>query len=206
MTIWSVLRSIIADRVFTVFIVFLSAVFMSATIVEVMPLKRFVARWLGDPAGMTGIMIGTPASWCLPVPPIVFYPITAVLLKTGAGMPQLSAVIVAWWVFGIHRTVPMEFPLMGLYLVTLRLMSSMEFPPIAGNARAFPLRIVLDAHKKNTPPGGVFSVRHITLFFLLLFLFVEAEHLRQLSKSLWRLFEYLFDGTQDLFRRLRTHG
>ncbi len=27
----------------------------------------FVARWLGESAGMTAIMIGTLAGWCLPV-------------------------------------------------------------------------------------------------------------------------------------------
>ena len=92
----------------------------------------FVARWLGDAAGMTGIMIATLTGWCLPVPPIVFYPIIAVLLKTGAGLPQLTALIVAWSVFGIHRTILMELPLMGRYFVTLRLLSSMAFPPFAG--------------------------------------------------------------------------
>lgn len=93
---------------------------------------EFVARWLGDSAGMTGIMIATLAGWCLPVPPIIFYPIIAVLLKTGAGMPQLTALICAWSVFGIHRTVLMELPLMGRYFVSLRLMSSLAFPPFAG--------------------------------------------------------------------------
>ena len=92
----------------------------------------FVARWLGESAGMTAIMIGTLAGWCLPVPPIIFYPIVAVLLKTGAGMPALTALICAWSVFGIHRTVLMELPLMGRYFVTLRLLCSMAFPPLAG--------------------------------------------------------------------------
>lgn len=92
----------------------------------------FVARWLGDSAGFNGILIGTLAGWCLPVPPIIFYPIIAVLLKTGAGMPQLTALICAWSVFGIHRTLTMELPLMGRYFVSLRLLSSIMFPPIAG--------------------------------------------------------------------------
>jgi uncharacterized membrane protein YraQ (UPF0718 family) len=92
----------------------------------------FVARWLGDAAGITGIIVGTLAGWCLPVPPIIFYPIVAVLLKTGAGMPALTALIAAWSVFGFHRTLPMELPLMGRYFVGLRLMCSMAFPPLAG--------------------------------------------------------------------------
>jgi uncharacterized membrane protein YraQ (UPF0718 family) len=93
---------------------------------------EFVARWLGDSAGMTAIIVGTLAGWCLPVPPIIFYPIVAVLLKTGAGMPALTALICAWSVFGIHRTMLMELPLMGRYFVTLRVMCSIAFPPIAG--------------------------------------------------------------------------
>jgi len=92
----------------------------------------FVARCLGDSAGMTAIMVGTLAGWCLPVPPIIFYPIVAVLLKTGAGMPALTALICAWSVFGIHRTMLMELPLMGRYFVSLRVMCSIAFPPVAG--------------------------------------------------------------------------
>ena len=93
---------------------------------------EFVARWLGETAGVMGIFIATLIGWCLPLPPPIFYPIIAVLLNTGAGMPQLTALVCAWSVFGIHRTLPMELPLMGRYFVTLRLMSCMAFPPVAG--------------------------------------------------------------------------
>jgi uncharacterized membrane protein YraQ (UPF0718 family) len=91
-----------------------------------------VARWLGDSAGMTGIMIAMLAGWCLPVPPVIFFPIIAVLLKAGAGLPQMTALIAAWNVFALHRTLPMELPLMGRYFVTLRLLSSLALPPLAG--------------------------------------------------------------------------
>lgn len=103
-----------------------------------------VARWLGESAGMTGIMIAMLAGWCLPVPPVIFFPIIAVLLKAGAGLPQMTALIAAWNVFALHRTLPMELPLMGRYFVTLRLASSLALPPLAGLlaipvARAFGL-------------------------------------------------------------------
>ena len=103
-----------------------------------------VARWLGDSAGLTGIMIAMLAGWCLPVPPVIFFPIIAVLLKAGAGLPQMTALIAAWNVFALHRTLPMELPLMGRYFVTLRLLSSLALPPLAGLiaipvARAFGL-------------------------------------------------------------------
>jgi hypothetical protein len=81
---------------------------------------------------MTGIMIAMLAGWCLPAPPVIFFPIIAVLLKAGAGYPQMTALIVAWNVFALHRTLPMELPLMGRYFVSLRLMSSLALPPLAG--------------------------------------------------------------------------
>jgi len=93
---------------------------------------ELVGRWLGDQAGASGIFIAMLAGWCLPVPPVVFFPIIAVLLKAGAGMPQLIALIAAWNIFALHRTLPMELPLMGRYFVTLRLLSSLFIPVSAG--------------------------------------------------------------------------
>ena len=52
MTIWSALRSIIADCAFTVFIVFLPALLMLASIVEVMLPKSVAERWLGVGSGV----------------------------------------------------------------------------------------------------------------------------------------------------------
>ena len=91
-----------------------------------------VAEWLGGSAGIHGILVATVVGWCLPVPPVIFYPIIAVLLNTGAGMPQLTALVAAWCVFGIHRTMTMELPLMGRYFTSIRLRSSIAFPPFAG--------------------------------------------------------------------------
>ena len=94
--------------------------------------SELVARWLGGSAGMTGIFIAMLAGWCLPVPPVIFFPIIAVLLKAGAGYPQMTALIAAWNVFALHRTLAMELPLMGRYFVSLRLMSSLALPLLAG--------------------------------------------------------------------------
>jgi len=55
-----------------------------------------------------------------------------VLLNAGAGIPQLIALIAAWNIFALHRTLPMELPLMGRYFVVLRLLSSLFIPVTAG--------------------------------------------------------------------------
>ena len=95
---------------------------------------ELVGRWLGEEAGAMGIFVGMLAGWCLPVPPVIFFPVIAVLLKAGAGLAPLVALIVAWSVFALHRTLPMELPLMGGYFVSLRLMSSLFLPIVAGFA------------------------------------------------------------------------
>lgn len=96
--------------------------------------SELVGLWLGEQAGTTGLFVGMVAGWCLPVPPVIFYPLIAVLLKSGAGLPQLVALIAAWNVFALHRTLPMELPLMGGYFVVLRLVSSFFLPVLAGFA------------------------------------------------------------------------
>ncbi len=99
--------------------------------------SELVGRWLGESAGFGGILIGTLAGWCIPVPPVIFFPIVAVLLKSGAGVAQMTALVAAWNVFAFHRTLPMELPVMGGYFVSLRLMSSLFIPPAAGLAAIF---------------------------------------------------------------------
>jgi hypothetical protein len=91
-----------------------------------------VAQWLGGAAGFRGLMIGMLAGWWIPLPPIIFFSVIAVLLKSGAGLPQMISLIVAWNVFAFHRTFPLELPVMGSYFVILRLMSSVSLPLIAG--------------------------------------------------------------------------
>lgn len=91
-----------------------------------------VADWLGDASGVRGMAVAILVGWCMPVPPPVFFPIVAVLLKSGAALPQLVALVVAWNVFALYRTLVIELPMMGRYFVTLRLLASLALPPLAG--------------------------------------------------------------------------
>lgn len=91
-----------------------------------------VGEWLGGAAGFRGLVIGMVAGYCIPLPPIIFFSVIAVLVKSGAGLPQMVALIVAWNVFALHRTFPFELPVMGSYFVILRLLSSLSLPLIAG--------------------------------------------------------------------------
>ena len=91
-----------------------------------------VARWLGQAAGFESILIATVVGWCIPVPPVIFFSIIAVLLKAGAGLPQMAALVVGWNVFALHRTFAMELPIVGARFVAVRLGSNILLPPVAG--------------------------------------------------------------------------
>lgn len=115
-----------------IFIAIVPAALIAASFLAPLIPEALIGRWLGADAGIEGILIATLAGWCMPVPPVIFFPIVAVLLKAGAGAPQLTALVAAWNVFAFHRTLAMELPVMGRYFVTLRLASSVLIPPLAG--------------------------------------------------------------------------
>lgn len=116
-----------------VFVALVPAALLAAGFLTPLVPGALVAQWLGGSAGFRGLLIGMMAGYCIPLPPIIFFSVIAVLLKSGAGLPQMIALIVAWNVFAFHRTFPFELPVMGSYFVILRLLSSLSLPLIAGS-------------------------------------------------------------------------
>jgi uncharacterized membrane protein YraQ (UPF0718 family) len=93
---------------------------------------EMVASWLGEESGVRGILIGSLVGGFTPGGPIICFPIAVVLVKNGAGIPPLVAFLTAWSVFAFHRIVAYEVPLIGVRFVTIRLLSSLVLPPLAG--------------------------------------------------------------------------
>jgi uncharacterized membrane protein YraQ (UPF0718 family) len=91
-----------------------------------------VASWLGRESGVKGILIGSLVGGFTPGGPIICFPIAVVLVKNGAAIPPLVAFLTAWSVFAFHRIVAYEVPLVGVRFVTIRLLSSLVLPPLAG--------------------------------------------------------------------------
>jgi hypothetical protein len=115
-----------------VFVALVPAALIAAGFLTPLVPGELVGQWLGGAAGIRGLLIGMMAGYCIPLPPIIFFSVIAVLVKSGAGLPQMISLIVAWNVFAFHRTFPLELPVMGRYFVTLRLLSSVSLPLIAG--------------------------------------------------------------------------
>jgi uncharacterized membrane protein YraQ (UPF0718 family) len=94
--------------------------------------QGFIARHFGQATGVRGVLLATGAGILTPGGPMVSVPLAVALGHSGAGMASLVAYMTSWSLFGMHRIISWEAPLMGWRFVTVRIISSLAFPVIAG--------------------------------------------------------------------------
>ena len=135
-------------RVFTVFVVFLPAVLMLASIVEVMLPKSVVERWLGVGSGFKGIAVATFAGAFTPGGPFLAFPMVLALYRAGADWAPLITYITAWSILSLPRILVFEIPFVGTELTAVRYISCLILPPIAGLLARYITRIY-------RPPEGL---------------------------------------------------
>lgn len=135
-------------RVFTVFVVFLPAVLLLASIVEVMLPKSVVERWLGAGSGFKGIVIATFAGAFTPGGPFLAFPMVLALYRAGADWVPLITYITAWSILSMPRILVFEIPFAGGELTTVRYLSCLILPPIAGLLTRYIVRLY-------PPPSGL---------------------------------------------------
>ena len=89
---------------------------------------ELVASQIGHDSGFYGIVIATLVGGFTPAGPIVAFPIVVVLMKAGAGFPQVVAFLTAWSVYAFHRMLVYEIPLVGWRFSVMRLAASTLLP------------------------------------------------------------------------------
>ncbi len=94
--------------------------------------QALVGRYFGQAAGLRGVLMGTAAGLVTPGGPMVSVPLLVALANSGAGMASLVAYMTSWSLFGVHRILAWEAPLMGWRFVVVRVIPSLAFPVIAG--------------------------------------------------------------------------
>lgn len=119
-------------RVFSVFIVFLPAVLLLASIVEVLLPKSVVERWLGVGSGFKGIALATFAGAFTPGGPFLAFPMVLALYRAGADWAPLITYITSWSILSMPRVLVFEIPFLGGELTTVRFLSCLILPPFAG--------------------------------------------------------------------------
>lgn len=105
--------------------------FIVAGMVQVLVPHEIISRWVGMESGFRGILIGSAIGGFLPGGPFVSMPIAAGLLRTGASIGTMVALLTAWSLLAFTR-LPIEVGLLGWKFTFIRLACVFFFPPIAG--------------------------------------------------------------------------
>lgn len=109
----------------------LIAAFLIAGLTQVLVSEEMVTRWLGAGTGWRGIALGCLGGALIPGGPYAYYPIAAVLLRSGAGIGVLVAFVTAKNLWSVSR-LPLEFALLGTELTLTRFAATLLFPPLMG--------------------------------------------------------------------------
>ena len=93
--------------------------------------QEAISRWVGAESGWRGILIGTVVGGLMPGGPFVSLPMAAGLLRVGAGIGTMVALLTGWSLLAFTR-LPLEIGIMGWKFTLIRLACTFFFPPIAG--------------------------------------------------------------------------
>jgi len=105
--------------------------FLMAGFLQVVIPPELIESWLGEQAGIKGILIGSIGGALIPGGPYVAFPIIAAIFKSGAGLGTAIAFIVAWSMYSLG-TIPFELALIGPKFSLLRIGLVIIIPPLSG--------------------------------------------------------------------------
>ena len=105
--------------------------FIVAGMIQTLIPREMISRWVGTASGFRGIMIGSVIGAFMPGGPYVSLPIAAGLLRVGASIGTMVALLTGWSLIAFSR-LPMEIGIMGWKFALIRLACVFFFPPVAG--------------------------------------------------------------------------
>lgn len=97
---------------------------------------EIVSDWIGAGSGLPGVLIASVVGGLLPGGPMLAFPLAIALMRAGAGPEALIALITAWSLLAIHRSLMFEIPLLGGRFTAWRLALCVPLPIIAGTLAA----------------------------------------------------------------------
>ena len=121
----------VGDGLTKVLPLFAVALPMAAFLSELIP-QDIAQGWLGPESGFVGLVIASFAGGLIPGGPFISFPLVLTFAKAGAGTAQMVALVTGWGVYGFHRIITWEYPLLGGRFVVLRLLSGLAIPLVAG--------------------------------------------------------------------------
>ena len=106
------------------------ALLAAGFLAEIIP-EDLVSSAVGGASGLRGIFIASALGAFVPAGPMVLYPVAVAFFQLGAGIPQTIAFVTGWSLFGLHRVVTWELPMLGVRFVAIRLAASALLPVLA---------------------------------------------------------------------------
>lgn len=103
--------------------------------------SELIARYLGEGAGLSAILIASVAGMLVPAGPVTSFALAAAFANEGASTPALISFLSGWSVFAAHRVVIFELPLLGIAFLRMRILSVIVLPPLAGSLALFVTRL-----------------------------------------------------------------
>ncbi|MDB5383374.1 MAG: hypothetical protein JWO26_3006 [Rhodospirillales bacterium] len=104
---------------------------MAAFLAELVP-ADIAEGWLGPESGLQGILIASVAGGFIPGGPFVSFPLVLTFTKAGAGVPQMAALVTGWAIYGVHRVIAWEVPVLGWRFVAIRMLAGLVLPVLTG--------------------------------------------------------------------------
>jgi len=105
--------------------------FLIAGLIQTLVTQELVSRWLGAQSGWRGLLLAGLGGALIPGGPYVYYPITAALLRSGAGLGVLVTFVSAKNLWSVTR-LPLEFALLGSRMTIVRFVATLLLPPLLG--------------------------------------------------------------------------
>jgi uncharacterized protein len=105
--------------------------FIIAGMAQTLIPRELITRWIGDESGIKGILLGSLMGGLVPGGPFVMLPLSAGLLRGGAGIGVIISFVTGWSVFSIAR-LPIEIGFLGWQFTFIRIATTFFFPVIAG--------------------------------------------------------------------------
>lgn len=116
--------------------------FTIAGLVQVLIPRELVASWLGQEAGIKGILIASAAGGLLPGPPYAVFPLVGGLYRSGVGLGPVVSFLSAWALWSVTR-LPVEMALVDPKVSLIRYAITFVVPPFAGILAGLLARLLL---------------------------------------------------------------
>jgi len=105
--------------------------FAIAGLAQVVIPKELISRWLGERAGIKGILIGCVVGGLVPGAPYATFPLVAALYQGGASLGAVVGFVTAWALWSVTR-LPVEMALIEPRAALIRYAVTFVVPPLAG--------------------------------------------------------------------------